>query len=455
MSSPSTLPHPLIWAVWALLLLGLPALVAWHSGRVRPHDPAAAMVAHRAVRPPTPPPAVEPVKVYALDREDARAFNAAIPFSRLPNPAARPFLFAGSPDDLARATDCLAAAQIYEAGDDAVGEQAVAQVVLNRVRHPAFPKTVCGVVFQGQERATGCQFTFTCDGALARTPSLAAWTRARDIARAALAGKIFKPVGLSTHYHTDWVVPYWSGSLDKVAAVGTHLFFRWTGWWGTPPAFRRRVDGAEPPIGRIARLSPAHQAAAGAMDMGTAPLSGMENAALLATRRQKLLSTMSLGQLFGTSRLMAMEPGGRAFLFEMSRGSSPDSWPALAETFCAGRAECRLMGWRAGEGAPTRFPISAEQIETMAFAYIHNAGSGLQRSLWNCALIPRAKKTECMRDRTPKPAPSAEAPPTATAVPQLSGVRRKERFETVKIAPPPGSPPTAITPPAAAPSPQK
>ncbi len=400
---------------------------------------------------------MEPVKVYALDREAARAFNAAIPFSRLPNPAAPPFIFTGSPDDLARATDCLAAAQIYEAGDDAVGEQAVAQVVLNRVRHPAFPKTVCGVVFQGQERATGCQFTFTCDGALARTPSLAAWARARDIARAALAGKIFKPVGLSTHYHTDWVVPYWSGSLDKVAAVGTHLFFRWTGWWGTPPAFRRKVDSAEPPIARIARLSPAHQAAAGAMGMDATPLSGMENAALLAARTQRLLSSMALGQLFGTSRLMGMEPGGRGFLFELSRGSDPNSWPALAETFCAGRAECRLMAWRAGEGVPTRFPITAEQIETMAFAYIHNAGSGLQRSLWNCALIPRSVKAQCMRDRTPKPGAATEPPPAAAGptpadVPQLSGVRRKERFETVKIAPPPGS--AATTPPAVTP-PQK
>src|SRR3546814_109789 len=124
-------------------------------------------------------------------------------------PAARPFIFSGSPVDLARATDCLAAAQLYEAGDDAVGERAVAQVVLNRVRHPAFPKTVCGVVFQGQERATGCQFTFTCDGALARAPTQAAWERARDIARSALAGKVYRPVGYATHYHTDWVGPYW------------------------------------------------------------------------------------------------------------------------------------------------------------------------------------------------------------------------------------------------------
>lgn len=187
--------------------------------------------------------------------------NAAIPFSARANPAASPFHFAGDGGNLLRAVDCLAAAQIYEAGDDATGEQAVAQVVLNRVRHPAFPKSICGVVFQGQERATGCQFTFSCDGALARTPSPAAWDRARTIARAALNGAVFRPVGLSTHYHTDWVVPHWSASLDKTARVGTHLFFRWTGEWGTAPAFQNAETGAEPVIDRIARLSLAHRSA--------------------------------------------------------------------------------------------------------------------------------------------------------------------------------------------------
>lgn len=253
-------------ALTALPVLMLPVVLAlWPPPR--PAAPAKALVAARATAAPTsrtspPLPKIEPSQLYALPMDKARALNAAIPFSRRANPAASPFRFAGGAEDLARATDCLASAQIYEAGDDAVGEQAVAQVVLNRVRHPAFPTSVCGVVFQGQERRTGCQFTFTCDGALARTPSPAAWTRARTIAKAALAGSVFRPVGLATHYHTDWVVPYWSASLDKTAKVGTHLFFRWTGWWGTPPAFQPSVGGAEPLIGRIARLSLAHRGTA-------------------------------------------------------------------------------------------------------------------------------------------------------------------------------------------------
>src|SRR3546814_11692641 len=74
----------------------------------------------------------------------------------------------------------MAAAMLYESGDDSKGQLAVGQVVINRVRHPAFPKSICEVVFQGSDRATGCQFTFTCDGALARRYSDAAWKRAQD-----------------------------------------------------------------------------------------------------------------------------------------------------------------------------------------------------------------------------------------------------------------------------------
>ncbi|MFD2579577.1 cell wall hydrolase [Novosphingobium colocasiae] len=160
--------------------------------------------------------------------------------------------------DYARALDCLASAVWYEAGDDRGGQQAVAQVVLNRLRHPAYPHTVCGVVYQGAQRSTGCQFTFTCDGALARRPSVAGWQRARETARAFLAGTTDPRVGMATHYHTDWVHPYWSASLDKIAKVGTHLFFRWHGGWGRRAAFASGYAGGEQREPRLAMLSPAH-----------------------------------------------------------------------------------------------------------------------------------------------------------------------------------------------------
>ncbi|SEQ46955.1 cell wall hydrolase [Sphingobium sp. YR768] len=420
----------LSYLIWALLFIGLPFGVAGWESWHRPADAGPAMhaAAHNR-RPATPPPPVEPVQVYALERNQALALNATIPFSRDPNPAARPFLFSGTETDLARATDCLAAAELYEAGDDAVGEAAVAQVVLNRVRHPAFPKSVCGVVFQGQERTTGCQFTFTCDGALARTPGQAAWERAREIARGALAGKVYKPVGHATHYHTDWVVPYWSDSLDKITAVGTHLFFRWRGWWGTPPAFRKSVDPGEPLIARIARFSAAHQDAA-PVPVDGPPVMVAEAAAALAARPQQAIGAEALGKTVAGVRLIAIAPGAKSFLVELPRSGAPDSWPALAQTFCAGRPECRIMAWKAGS-APAGLPMSDPQLDAMSFAYIHNVGSGLQRALWNCDQTPRTIKAECMR----RSVPSANAAASSSGT-GLTGVRRKGRFETVKITPP-------------------
>ena len=204
-----------------------------------------------------PPPTPEPLAFRKIAPRDAVALNAAVPVSTSANPAARAYAFAKAGEyDRLRAVECLTAAVYYEAAiesDD--GQRAVAQVVLNRVRHPAYPGSVCGVVFQGSERSTGCQFTFTCDGSLARTPSTAGWARARKVAEEALGGHVFKPVGWSTHYHTNWVVPYWSSSLTKAANVGTHIFYRWADGWGRPPAFSTRAIGVEPEVAKMARLT--------------------------------------------------------------------------------------------------------------------------------------------------------------------------------------------------------
>jgi hypothetical protein len=160
--------------------------------------------------------------------------------------AARPFPLVGSATDRARAAECLTAAIYYEAASEPdAGQQAVAQVVLNRVRHPAFPATVCGVVYQGSERA-GCQFSFACDGAMARVPSRGGWVRAARVAGAALAGRVFAPVGLATHYHTYAVTPAWNRALVMTDVVGAHFFHRWKGYWGTAAAFGQRYHGGEP-----------------------------------------------------------------------------------------------------------------------------------------------------------------------------------------------------------------
>ncbi len=194
--------------------------------------------------------------------EDAVALNARIPLSMLPTSAAAPFAM-GKANAVARAQalDCLTSAIYYEAGQESDdGQRAVAQVILNRVRHPAYPSSVCGVVFQGSTRTTGCQFTFTCDGSMARQPMTSAWDRARKVAAAALAGSVYVPVGLATHYHANYVLPYWASSLVKTHIEGAHLFYRWAGGWGRPAAFSQRYAAIEADARqlRLAALSVAH-----------------------------------------------------------------------------------------------------------------------------------------------------------------------------------------------------
>lgn len=190
---------------------------------------------------------VAPEQLRTLSATDAASRNNAIPIADGPNPAAKALSLLTSPmTDWERAQRCLTSAIYYEAAHEPEeGQRAVAQVVLNRVRHPLYPKTVCGVVFQGHQRSTGCQFSFTCDGSLARTPEPRLWERTRRIAAAALAGSVYTPVGLSTNYHADYVVPYWISSLKKVAVVGRHIFYRLPGAFGGPASFRLAYAGNE------------------------------------------------------------------------------------------------------------------------------------------------------------------------------------------------------------------
>lgn len=161
-------------------------------------------------------------------------------------PAARAFLSTATGMDKARAQRCMAQAIYYEAASESeAGQKAVAQVVLNRVAHSAWPNSVCGVVFEGSTRRTGCQFSFTCDGSMARKPGRAAWDRAQRIAARALSGEVYEPVGLATHYHTNWVNPYWAKSLDHIGTIGAHRFYRWRGANGRPAAFQARYAGIE------------------------------------------------------------------------------------------------------------------------------------------------------------------------------------------------------------------
>tara|TARA_R110001606_G_scaffold239423_1_gene387514 strand:+ start:43971 stop:45086 length:1116 start_codon:yes stop_codon:yes gene_type:complete len=151
--------------------------------------------------------------------------------------AARPFRLGNALDE-SRDLECLTQAVYYEArGEGRDGMKAVAQVVLNRARHKAFPNSVCGVVFQGAARRSGCQFSFTCNGSMRRGVNPVAWNRARDVASKALSGSVFASVGNATHFHTTGVSPGWRNSLIRVNQVGSHLFYRFGGRSGSSAAF--------------------------------------------------------------------------------------------------------------------------------------------------------------------------------------------------------------------------
>ena len=184
-----------------------------------------------------------------LSPGQAAVENAERPFVNRPDSGAKSFVLRTDAADRDRALTCLAQAVYYEAAGEGIdGERAVAQVVLNRLRHPGYPSTICGVVYEGGDRLTGCQFSFVCDGSMQRVPVPWLWTRSRQIAEEALKGRVFAQVGHATHYHADYVSPFWADSLDKSVQVGRHIFYRLRSTFGEERAFSQRYRGNEQPV---------------------------------------------------------------------------------------------------------------------------------------------------------------------------------------------------------------
>ncbi|MBO9623908.1 MAG: cell wall hydrolase [Sphingomonas sp.] len=327
---------------------------------------------------------------HAGEFDAMRRLNAAIPLMAGLALPATPFLITGTTDDRLRAQDCLAAAAYYEAGDDAIGQRAVVQVALNRVRHPAFPSSICGVVFEGAQRQTGCQFTFTCDGSLDRYhPSDQAWQRARQVAAEALYGYTASAVGQATHYHTDWVHPPWSDRLDKIARIGTHLFFQARGV--RPRDFSSAYAGVEPRIARLEFLSPAHAApspapsdAAVAQTSLALPLGPSADRPMKADAAGERLPKTTTPPEFGL------------FLVALDPAANPDSYLQLAQARCAGHLRCRFIGWTDPNAKVDRVPIPGSAIDAMSFSFDRD-DTGAMAARWNCREFPRRNSRECLR----------------------------------------------------------
>ncbi len=138
--------------------------------------------------------------------------------------------------DTDKERDCLATAIYFEArGEPQDGQLAVAQVVLNRVKNPAYPNTICGVVFQNQTKRNRCQFSFACDGRPERITDKSAWTKAQELARRSVEEQratFIEEVGSATHYHATYVRPRWAGRMTQTDKIGRHIFYntRRGGW---------------------------------------------------------------------------------------------------------------------------------------------------------------------------------------------------------------------------------
>ncbi|MEE2878101.1 MAG: cell wall hydrolase [Pseudomonadota bacterium] len=152
-------------------------------------------------------------------------------------------------EDMSRQMKCLAEAVYYEARSESTsGQLAVAEVIMNRVRDHRYPNTACDVVYQGATRTTGCQFTFTCDGALDRSPRGWRWDKAKSIAAHVMLELQETRTNGATHYHATYVNPVWNSGLIKTSHIGTHIFYRFprgAEWASAKAAQRARLQQRE------------------------------------------------------------------------------------------------------------------------------------------------------------------------------------------------------------------
>ena len=365
-------------AIAALIALGWFAWTEQARRQDGPPTPAASDLAEfqrLPGRPDLSPPEDEPV----VAMETARKLNAAIPFLAAKLAPAKAFRFAGSEIDRTRAIDCLALAALAEAGGSDDGQRAVIQVMLNRVRHPAFPATVCGVVFQGSERVTGCQFSFTCDGSLARSYSEAARALARKRAKDALGGRVFAKVGNATHYHTDWVHPWWSAKLDKIAQVETHLFLRWKGYWGQSASVTGRYRGGESSLDEL---------------VGRAHRPDVQPDALPTPQPAATGGSLTAGE--GAGDVVVAHPDGGAFLIQLRPRASAGEALAVARRLCGGNGYCHVMGWSDRSAIPRGFPVPPAARAKMKVSYVLD-DQNREVVTYDCAAFPATPADRCLR----------------------------------------------------------
>lgn len=291
-----------------------------------------------------------------------------------------PIKFTGDLIQRSNAADCLAAAAWYESGDDEPGQRAVIQTVLNRVKHPGFPNSVCGVVFQGSHLPTGCQFTFTCDGSLARRrPSPRAWQAARAAALNALDGFVEKSIGTATHYHADYVSPWWSQKLERLTSVGPHIFYRWSDRRGSLPQTVQLA--AERDYAELVRQSYAF-ASSGPTIVDVDPSAALPD---LAGTDAPLIKDVARQPVIGTAEIMAFEDR-----------SASGRWAITAMKSCGDKRGCQIIGYADKDVALLNRRRAPETRDRPLFLFIRDKASGMELALWDCDQVKRVNLSQCL-----------------------------------------------------------
>jgi spore germination cell wall hydrolase CwlJ-like protein len=377
-------------ALVGLLLLPFLFLGLFHQTPHSPvHDREAAVeqVLPLPAVPDLPATGEDTVILSQLAADDAQARNAAVGFAEAGPGKATPFSFRGSSADRARARDCLALAGMAEAGGGDGDQRAVMQVILNRVRHPAFAKTVCGVVFEGSQRPTGCQFSFTCDGSLARRYSDAAWRASRARADEMLAGAIDATVGNATHFHANYVYPWWSDKLDKVAQVGPHIFFRWRGFWGTRNALSARYGGGEPDPLRLQET---------ALTVATAnPLPTLMQGA----EAVRSITTELVNQTTEGGDSTPSSPGAGVHFVLVSSSDAPAALVDKARSLCGSEGYCRVQGWSDASNIPAKLPLTEEARRSVRFSFVSASANAAEAIFFDCRTFPASDVGTCLPTR--------------------------------------------------------
>ncbi|GGB75648.1 hypothetical protein GCM10010833_33620 [Blastomonas aquatica] len=206
-----------------------------------------------------------------------------------------------------------------------------------------------------------------------------------------LDGNIDRRVGLATHYHTDWVVPYWSASLVKITAVRTHLFFRWDGFWGSRTVFAARGLGREPSVPVLAAWSSAHVP-------DEEPGSEVINAAVGDLAAADPQETGAAQITDGNTGNPSKPPF--ALLQLPLRGQTPGRWALDALDLCGSRPECRVVGWLDPAQAPPILGADTIVVAPPDFVFVQVLRNRVRQPYWDCTRWSKAATSRCLGTST-------------------------------------------------------